>query len=65
MCWLEYEDSLDHPLTGLAKSYHNEIQKKAGRGIAHCTLHIMAYLKPGMDEMDRNADEWQLEHHFV
>ncbi len=32
-----YEDRLDHPLTGLAKSYNNEIQKKLEGGIAHCT----------------------------
>jgi hypothetical protein len=50
-------------LTGLAKSYNNEIPKKSWKG--DCTLHIMAYLKPGMDEMDRNVDEWQLEHHLV
>jgi hypothetical protein len=32
-----YEDRLDHPLTGLAKSYNNEIQNKLEGGIAHCT----------------------------
>jgi hypothetical protein len=36
--------------------------KKAEGGIAQ--LHIMANLEPGMDEMDTDVHEWQLEHHL-
>jgi hypothetical protein len=34
---LEYEDKLDHPLTGLGKSYNNERQKSWKGELHNCT----------------------------